>query len=353
MAQKGQHHTEGNVNGLIDNFNIKLFSIQAGGTKVETDGARAKFGATYCACVDGDDAAKFMGSGIENISLERDGVSLVIEARPYITTLDTLYLKMEGMTVGGSYEFQFIPTNFDTSVAVCRVYDHFLNKDTIVSLSTLNSLPFVVTADAGSYAANRFSIVFYPTVALPTNTMNVGLSNNNNSIAINWENATDINVSSYNIEKSSNGKVFNVIGSVKSEGRITNTQYSYIDKNINKNSTNYYRVKAITNSASSYYSKVVFFSATDGSHIKMVAYPNPITSNSFSLSINTNDAVKGRVIILDIFGKIIFAKKLVSLGTNNQYFFALPTSIVNGLYTILLQDDKNEVCESKSILIRR
>lgn len=345
-------NTEGSINGLVDNFNIKLYSIQSGGTKVETDGTRAKFGASYCACVDGDDALKFMGSGIENISLLREGASLVIEARPYVTAPDTLYLKMEGMSIGGSYEFQFTPTNFDTSVAACRIYDHFLNKDTLINLSTVSSLPFEVTAVAGSDAVDRFSIVFYPTLALPVNAINIGATKTNAGITINWENVQENNVYAYDIEKSFDGKVFGKLHSLKPEKSILNKKHSFIDKNMIGNEKLYYRIKITREDATHFYSKIVAVNTFERNEMSFQIYPNPVKNGI----INMNAFVKQNGVcnfsIINSLGCIVFAKDFESIGINGQYSFQLPSAVKNGLYIAKFENGKGAY-ETQMLLIER
>ena len=340
-------HTEGSINGLIDNFNIKLYSIQTGGVKVETDGARAKFGATYCACVDGDDAPKFMGSGIESISLLRDGVSLVIEARPYITAPDTIYIKMEGMNIGGSYEFQITPTNFDTSVAVCRVYDHFLNTDTIISLSTASSLPFDVTAATGSDASDRFSIVFYPTVILPIQAINTNVFKQNNTIVINWQTTNENDIKIYEIEKSIDGFYFTKLNTIDAKNGNANNKYSLID-NTPVNGNNYYRIKTIQLNKNSYYSNIfsINYKLQAGDYFS--TFPNPVRSSIIGVQLNNIENGDYQTRLINSMGKQVFGKRILFNGSNEN--INLLHKPANGLYTLQLID-KNGKCFQQNVLI--
>ncbi|MFY7885272.1 MAG: beta strand repeat-containing protein, partial [Dolichospermum sp.] len=154
------NQTAGVGNGLSDEFNIKLSYIKTDGSRAEIDGVRAKFGNSYSTLVDADDAYKWSSADIENMSLLRNNASLVIEARPYITTTDTLFLNITNLAIGSNYEFKINPINFDASVSSCKLVDRFLNTETPISLSNTTLVSFNVSSVTGSNAAGRFYIVF-------------------------------------------------------------------------------------------------------------------------------------------------------------------------------------------------
>ena len=154
------NQTVGTGNGLADLFNITLSSIKTDGSRRTIDGARAKFGSNYSGGVDTDDAYKWSSTGIENMSLKRNGSLLTIEARPYITGTDSLFLNITNLFVGSNYEFKVNPVNFDASVSSCKLVDKFLNTETPISLSNATLINFNVTNVSGSNAVGRFYVLF-------------------------------------------------------------------------------------------------------------------------------------------------------------------------------------------------
>ena len=342
-------HTDGAVNALIDNFAVKLFSIQAGGGRVETDGLRAKFGATYCACVDGDDATKFMSSGIESISLLREGISLVIEARPYIIAPDTLYIKTDGMIIGGDYEFQITPTNFDTSVAACRVYDHFLNTDTLISLSAVSNLPFNVTTAIGSAADGRFSIVFYPTIALPINSFNINAYKQNNNVIINWETFAESNIKTYTIEKSVNGTLFTKLSNVDARNGNTNNKYSFIDKTP-VDGNNYYRIKTLQANDNMRYSNILVVNFKTQNASQFVVYPNPVQGNTIGLQLNNMEAGKYVARLFNAVGQEVYTNTITHNGFNESMNLQISKPLTFGVYHLKLIDIKG-ISYTQNILV--
>ena len=348
FSQNNPTKTEGSINGLIDNINIKLFSIQAGGVKVETDGTRAKFGPTYCACVDADDAKKFMASGIENISLLREATSLVIEARPYITTTDTLFLQMDGMNIGGSYEFQITPSNFDTSVAMCKVFDHFLNTDTSISLSSVSTLPFDVTAVTGSDASDRFLIVFYA-ATLPLNTLTASAFRQNNNVIVNWQNAAESNIKTYTIQKSIDGISFNKIYTTNAVNGSKTNAYSFVDNNPTKGN-NFYRIQSTTFNNNERFSNTLVVNLQPQTIKQISVYPNPIKSGSFSVQLNNMPAAKYAIKLLNTIGQQVYSSSIQHNGSNGSISLQLNNKPATGSYTLQLINTKGEMISNNIII---
>jgi hypothetical protein len=341
-------HTESAANGLIDNLNIKLFSIQSGGAKFETDGTRAKFGSTYCGCVDGDDAVKFMGSGIENISLLRNGVSLAIEARPYISNFDTLFLYMEGMNIGGNYEFQTTTVNFDTSIASCKLIDKFLNTSSTISFSDTTKFPFDITTDVNSYATDRFYIVLATSAALPINTISVSAYKNNNTAMIHWETTAENNIKLFDIEKSVDGIRFTKVSEVVAKNSNKTNQYNYTDLLMNE--TNYYRIKAIQTNNKGIYSsiaKVVY----NNNIAKMMVYPNPLSSNTVTIQLTNIEAGYYTVNLLNMDGQAVWVNNMYHNGNNSTINLQFNNKLSVGNYQLQLTNVKGNTYKQSVIVI--
>ncbi|MCX6209990.1 MAG: hypothetical protein NTZ59_10995, partial [Bacteroidetes bacterium] len=184
--------TTGTINASTDIFNIKLFAVQPNGDLTNVDGLRAKFG-NYADDVDDDDCIKIAAT-IESISLTRSSKNLAIEARPFITTMDTLFLAMNNMSSGSNYEFFVNPVNFDASVSGCKLIDNFLNTETPISLTSNTSIPFSISSVSGSNASNRFKIVFTGAGALPNNKLLVSAHKQNNTVVVDWKTSAEVGV---------------------------------------------------------------------------------------------------------------------------------------------------------------
>lgn len=326
----------GVLNGLTDNLNIKLFSIQAGVGAVETDGVRAKFATGYCTCVDGNDAVKFMASGIENLSLRRDGQDLTIEARPYITGTDTLFLKMDGMTVGGSYEFRFEPSNFDSSIALMKIVDNFLNTETTVSTWTNSTFSFNVTAAAGSSASNRFYAVLYTKTFLPVSEVVLSAAANKNCIKLTCQLSNSADLESCIIEKLANYNAWTTIAeSALNRGTKTitfNDNNVHIGKNI-------YRAKLSFKSGKYVYSNTVSVS-NNSLNNQLEIYPNPIVGQQFTIT--TTGIAKGNyeIKMYNTAGTIVYSSK--HFVGDDVLNISLSKRIESGLYTLILNGSERK-----------
>jgi hypothetical protein len=122
------------------------------------DGAVIAFNPRFSNGIDYNDALK-MANTYENFSLIRNGVKLSLEARKNVVKKDTIFLYFTNLR-RQDYQLSFAPDNFSRAGINAKLVDKFLN--TIQDLSVVDStkITFTVTTDQGSYASDRFYIVF-------------------------------------------------------------------------------------------------------------------------------------------------------------------------------------------------
>ncbi len=328
--------TTGTGNGSTDLFNVKLFAVQSGASNTNVDGVRAKFG-NYSGSVDNDDITKVAGT-IESISLTRGSSNLAIEARPFITTTDTLFVKMANMVVGSNYEFFINTVNFDASVSGCKIIDNFLNTETAVNLSSNTTYPFSITSVAGSSATNRFSIVFTGAGTLPSNKLNVSAYKQNNNVVVNWEAIAETGVNVYNVEKSTTGSNFAMLSEAAAKnGNVTNT-YSIVDKN--PAAVNYYRIKTINKNSSEKYSIVVKVEMNGKNVSSVTVYPNPVTGNTIGLQLNGVATGVGTVRLFNNMGQLVYTETINNAGSNGSMTVEINKHLAAGTYQLQLTDAK-------------
>lgn len=140
---------------LAVNFN----KLNSDNTVSLADGIRVVYNNAYSPAIDNDDAKKVTGFELNfGITAPGDGV-LSIEKRPMPVQDDVILLNLSN-TAPGNYQFEVTPANFPASVTVAYLKDHYLDTYTPISLTAATNINFSISADAGSTAANRFSIVF-------------------------------------------------------------------------------------------------------------------------------------------------------------------------------------------------
>jgi hypothetical protein len=99
------------------------------------------------------------------------------------------------------------------------------------------------------------------------------------NVILNWTTATELNNAGFEVEKSSNGVVFNKVGFVKGNGTSTDiTVYSYTD--IGAAGISYYRLKMIDFDGSYEYSDLVEVSFIINDYLLEQNYPNPFNPST-------------------------------------------------------------------------
>lgn len=156
----------------IISLRMNLCLVNGNKAPLLVDGAYAEFNRQGIAAIDGNDALKFYNVN-EMLSLRRSNTLLAVERRPLLKDNDTLYLQLDRVTPH-TYRFQFIPGNLEATLTAF-LEDSFTGKATPVSVNDTSFADFVITADARSFAADRFRIVFKRRVEMPV-TINQGLN---------------------------------------------------------------------------------------------------------------------------------------------------------------------------------
>jgi hypothetical protein len=159
------HKSAGNNNMVfivppppIESFRTELYFTEPNGYRRIADGAVAVYDNNYSAATDGNDARE-VNNWDENIAIAREGKHLAIEQRPVITTRDSLPIFMNNMKQL-AYEFEFTPAVFTNTSLEAVLIDHYLGTRTPLSVTDVVVVPFTVTTDSGSFASNRFMVMF-------------------------------------------------------------------------------------------------------------------------------------------------------------------------------------------------
>ena len=167
LSIKELHKSAVNSNGIYRatpaapaSFSASLYFTDGTGFRQVADGVTAVFAKNYSAAIDDNDAYD-INNWDENIAIARNGKHLAIEARPAISSKDTLPLFMNNMKQM-NYEFQFEGVNFNTPGLNAFLIDNYTGTRTLLSVSGTTVVPFTVSEIPASAVSDRFSIVFGP-----------------------------------------------------------------------------------------------------------------------------------------------------------------------------------------------
>ncbi len=158
-----------------------------------------------------------------------------------------------------------------------------------------------------------------------------------------WITANEINVSHFNIQRSTNGKDFITIGKVKANNKVLN-EYSFIDNKLpitNDQLTLYYRLTGVDNDGKKQYSQIrnVELGIRNGVSV----YPNPAKE---VVNIVGNDIKEVR--LLNYLGQQIATG--TNLSNNSNVYQLNISSLPKGIYLLNIFNKQNNVFNEKLIV---
>jgi hypothetical protein len=156
-------------------------------------------------------------------------------------------------------------------------------------------------------------------------------------IKLTWKVSSEINVSNYTIEKSTDGIHFNTLSTVNANNIHNYTSYDFAPASIN-----YYRIKVLDNNNSISYSSIVKIK-TSSTKAELVVYPNPVVNNQFSIQLSNLAKGKTDVVIYNNIGQQVFSKSILSEEGSQTQYISLPTSISKGLYKLVITNNETKL----------
>ncbi len=132
--------------------------VMASDRSVLLDGTLVQFDQNFSNTVDMLDAVKLGNTG-ENLGIKRNGQTLAVERRNSIQNADTIAYTL-GMLRVQQYMFELIPKGIEQEGLEAFLEDNYLHTSTVVNLSGTTNVLFNIINVPGSYAANRFRLVF-------------------------------------------------------------------------------------------------------------------------------------------------------------------------------------------------
>ena len=294
------------------------------------DGAVVAFDNAYSIAVDDDDVKKYAGAN-EVVNIVRSGTSLNLETRPYPGVNDTMFLNIQRMTKP-VYTLEVFAQDIPVGAFSATLIDNYLATSTALSLTDTNHITVLRTADPNSYSATRFYIVFQGTGVLPVTFTSIKAVRQNDKIRVDWTVDNQVNISKYNVERSSDGTHFSSIGVQTANNDITGT-YSFIDASP-LNGDNFYRIKSIGIDGKISYSAIVKVRTEVGEQ-KLSVTPNPIIGEDINVTMENIAAGVYSVRIISTNGATILSKEIKHGGGSQVHTINIP-GLAPGIYYLEL-----------------
>lgn len=168
---------------------------------------------------------------------------------------------------------------------------------------------------------------------LPIQLTNFVVENKNNAVHAQWITETEVNNDFFALERSRDGKEFEVVTKVKGAGNSQKRlEYFTVDNNPYAG-ISYYRLKQTDYDGTSTFSKVrsVNVELTEASHL--IVYPNPTNGEEFTVQFRSATQGEALVEIFFLTGQRSFAKLQNDLKTGTNTWSIKPAvSLSPGLY---------------------
>lgn len=301
------------------------------------DGWGIRFDDAYSNGLDSLDILKIGNSTSENMGIVKNGQRLTYERRGFFHSPDTTTVILAQLK-RQSYRFEFMPTDLAQSPAQPILVDRYLNTHTPIALDNASTYDFVVTTDAMSSAADRFRIIWSMRSVLPVQFVSVQAQRiSANHARISWKTAMEQQVAQFEIERSTDGRLFQNIGMVTPSNAISGHEYHLDDQKINQQRY-FYRIREVSLSGNQTYSRVVFVDAVDASS-SLAVFPNPVKLPT--IQVQLSEQVKNPVsyAIFDISGKKWMSGSIPTRLNNTLLLQLDHVQLPSGQYTLLLLDE--------------
>ncbi len=174
-----------------------------------------------------------------------------------------------------------------------------------------------------------------------------GNASNENNIKLDWSTTDEVNMNSYELEKSSDGKDFSTVAIVFADDSNSTNNYSYKDNN--KDNVVYYRLKMIDRDGNFSYSNIVTFSFAASVKNNVNVYPNPVRS---TINIRFSGMPNGdyHVKIYNVAGQQLMGHNVTITGIEQSISIERTAAMGNGIYWAVILDNSGNKISSAKIL---
>ncbi|MFT3908119.1 MAG: hypothetical protein QM737_01730 [Ferruginibacter sp.] len=311
-------------------LNTKLYSV--GNSIRLNDGTITQFDGAYSNDMDDNDIPKLSNFG-ENIGVLRNGTVLAVERHAEIVDTDTLFYQLSGLRQIG-YQLEFTPENIAQAGLTAYLEDAYLQTSTVISLNTVSVIDFNVTADPASKAVDRFRLVFQQAGIVPVTFTSISAYRQEKNVVVNWKVENELNIDHYEVERSSEGRSFKMIGSQVAKGNNSGVtqEYTWLDTEP-FNGTNFYRIKSVGIGNDIKYSEIVKVSMT-GQASMIVVYPNPVKDGLIGLSLNDQPEGNYDIKLLGVNGQLLLRHQFYHQGGSERIKIPVGTNLSKGVYNL-------------------
>jgi hypothetical protein len=244
-----------------------------------------------------------------------------------------------------------LPAGF-SGMAKFNVVGNILDYSTITTnfLITNHNSPVILSdEDPGNNSSfRRYKIVETNPIPVHFSSVEVMQKGCNAEVIFNIEN--EINVKQYNIEVSTNGNNFSLMGSITACG-LSIYQYQ---TSLTGSEQMFIRIKSIDHNGDYKYSYIVTLNGTCTKKLLLTVFPNPILTDGQLTIKATEGLLDGKYLVLmhDMTGRKLAAKQF-TLANQTQFVFEASKQIAAGQYILTVIDEKDNTVTGSFIIHKK
>ncbi|MES2798704.1 MAG: T9SS type A sorting domain-containing protein [Bacteroidota bacterium] len=177
--------------------------------------------------------------------------------------------------------------------------------------------------------------------ALPAELLQIWAVSNDDNIQTNWTVGSEINLSYYVLERSTNAVDFDSIATLVASGNSTVAlDYQYSDFNVQRGIMYYYRYRSVDYNGTEEYSPIVNGKLAAEGDLVVELYPNP-ANDEINIYFESSIDRKIELTLYDAQGKLI-SKSPATIANGSNVIPMNLYSLTPGMYTIRLEDLENQ-----------
>jgi hypothetical protein len=160
-------------------------------------------------------------------------------------------------------------------------------------------------------------------------------------VQVDWYSLSETNVDHYEVERSTNGNNYAMIGKTAAAGNSESRRdYSWKDP-ITTDGIFFYRIKSIDVDGRINYSSMVKTNVTQQSPAGLLLYPNPVQDKKLTVQAGFLSAGQYKLYVFDQAGSPVYQQSFDHNGGAFTQFIQLPSSIKLGVYTVALNGSQD------------
>jgi hypothetical protein len=163
-----------------------------------------------------------------------------------------------------------------------------------------------------------------------------------------WTTATEENNSHYEVEHSSNGSVYTMLGKVASSGNSASVQSYQFLHGISTPGNHYYRIKQVDKDGNYTYTGVVLIRILEKNSNSITIYPNP-AKNTVFIGFENVPALPYTIQLVSPLGQVLLTKTITQASNQEDLDIS---KLPRGLYYLHIGDDKQRILSNSKILLQ-